>query len=37
MNWGWDVPYHGWFTDFAASSLSSYQYDKKMIKNIYPN
>jgi hypothetical protein len=36
MNWGWNGAANSWFTDFAASSLSNYQYDKKMIMRNFP-
>jgi len=38
MNWGWALTTrNSWFTDFAATGNRNYQFDKKMIKNIYPN
>jgi hypothetical protein len=37
MNWGWNGAANSWFTNFAVNTNTNYQYDKKMIKNIYPN
>lgn len=37
MNWGWGGSRNSWFTDFQATTASNFQFNKKMIKNIYPN